>query len=80
MLVDFDKTFKQKSDDEQLRRIFDRLKNEKSCAMCENAKYEKGYEHGYETYYIFCGITGLLRDGENGANCPYWAAVKEGKG
>ena len=79
MLVDFDKTFKQKSDDEQFRRIFDRLKSEKRCVMCENSRIEKGYEHGYETYNTICKITGMFRNGENGVNCPYWVVVEEEK-
>ncbi|MBQ6734867.1 MAG: hypothetical protein IJR00_08165 [Lachnospiraceae bacterium] len=77
MLVDFDKTFKQKPDKEQLDRIFDRLKREKKCVMCKHARCEKDYEHGYETYHTICEITGLLRDGKNGISCPHWAGIKE---
>lgn len=79
MLVDFDKTFKQKPDKERLGRIFDRLKSEKKCVMCENARSEKDYELGHETYNTICKITGMLRNGENGLSCPYWVAVKEEK-
>lgn len=78
MLVDFDKTFKPDPNfDKKLSILFDRLKSERICAMCKNSMSEKDYDHGYEIYHTICKITGMLRDGENGVNCPYWVVAEE---
>lgn len=65
---------------ESYEKIEEKLKKERCCDYCQNAKFEPHYEHGkLAGSDCICGITGELRifPEDNGKNCEHWELVTE---
>lgn len=65
---------------ESYEKITEKLKKERCCDYCQNAKFEPHLEHGkLAGSDCICGITGELRifPGDNGKNCEHWELAKE---
>lgn len=65
---------------ESYEKITEKLKKERCCDYCQNAKFEPHLEHGkLAGSDCICGITGELRifPGDNGKNCECWELAPE---
>ena len=65
---------------ESYEKIVEKLKKDRCCDFCQNAKFEPHYEHGMPSGFdCICGITGELRifPGDNGKNCEHWELAPE---